>query len=697
MKLFQAFICLAVIALGGASAHSEEAIDRKAVVSRHHIIDPPIDMPLPLGNGEFCFGVDATGLQTLDGNSFSHWGKHTAPLPPGVTEKDIPETGTFDRGRIKGHMVTPKEKGMVWRWMSDNPWPVHLGRLRFIDAEGKVLASEHIKNPKRKLDVWQGIQVASFMYEGVEVKVETLGLSDQDGVAVRVQSELLREGKMGVELDFPIADGKRRYKAEGGPCEVHKTMMTVTGNELSFERQMDNDIYKGGWRICEGTASFNAYPEERKARLIPRDGDVLSFVCLFGQTQPGSASYTDFDVTKKQTADFWETFWMSGGAIDLSLSKDSRWKELERRLVLSQYLMRTNNAGSLPTAEYGLMAFGGWAGQFHMEMAWWHMAHYGVWDRWHLAEEALTMYQRFLPIARKRAAQLDYKGAKWGKQNSPDGRMKPWDGNLGLSWQQPHPIFFAEQEYRLNPDIKTLDKWNEVVFATAEYMASFPVKDEEGRYKLEFVVTANENGICHNPAFESAYWRWGLNKAQEWRKRLGMKPEKSWQEVSDNLVPLTLEKNPKTGEQVFAWCEEWVWTNPKNRTDYGHPDQIGGFSFVPFVDGVSPQIAANTVRHINDSWVWTRCWGWDFPWAAMAAARTEQPELAVELLLKDNPRNHYSERGINGDWYLPGNGGVLYAVAMMAAGWDGAPERHAPGFPDNGQWKVRWEGLKRAQ
>ena len=46
--------------------------------------------------------------------------------------------------------------------------------------------------------------------------------------------------------------------------------------------------------------------------------------------------------------------------------------------------------------------------------------------------------------------------------------------------------------------------------------------------------------------------------------------------------------------------------------------------------------------------------------------------------------------------YLPGNGALLYAAAMMAAGWDGAPARNAPGFPDNGQWVVRWAGLKAA-
>ena len=29
-------------------------------------------------------------------------------------------------------------------------------------------------------------------------------------------------------------------------------------------------------------------------------------------------------------------------------------------------------------------------------------------------------------------------------------------------------------------------------------------------------------------------------------------------------------------------------------------------------------------------------------------------------------------------------------------GWDGAPARNAPGFPDDGKWVVRWEGLKPA-
>lgn len=36
-------------------------------------------------------------------------------------------------------------------------------------------------------------------------------------------------------------------------------------------------------------------------------------------------------------------------------------------------------------------------------------------------------------------------------------------------------------------------------------------------------------------------------------------------------------------------------------------------------------------------------------------------------------------------------GGLLYAVAMMSAGWDGAPDKPAPGFPDDESWIVKYE------
>jgi len=44
--------------------------------------------------------------------------------------------------------------------------------------------------------------------------------------------------------------------------------------------------------------------------------------------------------------------------------------------------------------------------------------------------------------------------------------------------------------------------------------------------------------------------------------------------------------------------------------------------------------------------------------------------------------------------YFPSNGGLLLAVALMAAGWDGETSP-APGFPKDGRWRVRSEGLSK--
>jgi hypothetical protein len=104
-----------------------------------------------------------------------------------------------------------------------------------------------------------------------------------------------------------------------------------------------------------------------------------------------------------------------------------------------------------------------------------------------------------------------------------------------------------------------------------------------------------------------------------------------------------------------------------------------------------------TLRHVMKDWA--TAWGNDYPMIAMTAVRLGETEMAVDALLRDRPANGYLPNGHNFQnrglpVLLSGNGNVLTTVAMMCAGWTDCPKRNAPGFPDNGQWKVRWEGLK---
>jgi len=367
---------------------------------------------------------------------------------------------------------------------------------------------------------------------------------------------------------------------------------------------------------------------------------------------------------------------------------------LERRIVLSQYLMAVNEAGSSPPQESGLVN-NGWFGRFHMEMYWWHAAHWALWNRWPELNRSTGIYSQLLPDAKKRATEQGYLGARWPKCIGPGAREWPHIIHGLLIWQQPHPIAFAELDYRAHPTRATLRKWQPIVEATADFLASYAYfEPREKRYVLgPPVVLVSENTdpkTTMNPAFELEYWRYGLGVAQKWRARLGLKPNPVWARVLEGLAPMPQQ----SGLYVLHEGVQDMWT----KWNFEHPALTGILGVLPGY-AVDRRVMHDTLDKVLASWNLDRTWGWDFPMLAMCAAKLGEPDRAVELLLGNEPGFQFDARGLatGGPFpYFPSNGGLLYAVAMMAAGWDGAPKRSAPGFPAGGQWIVRWEGLNTA-
>jgi len=133
--------------------------------------------------------------------------------------------------------------------------------------------------------------------------------------------------------------------------------------------------------------------------------------------------------------------------------------------------------------------------------------------------------------------------------------------------------------------------------------------------------------------------------------------------------------------------------------NHDHPSMLGALGVLDG-DGVDRETMRRTLKKVMKEWRWDETWGWDYPMTAMTAARLGETETAVDALLLKAAKNNYLANGHNYQrpnlpCYLPGNGGLLYAVALMAAGWRGAPRTHAPGFPAR-SWRVRWEGLNAA-
>jgi hypothetical protein len=701
------FVLWQCSALLSSAVAAESLIDRQALVTRHNPTLHEFDVrnPMSVGNGQFAFTVDATGLQTFADaftnttplGTLSQWGWHSFPNPDGWSEEkfQFKEFDVFGRkvgyNDVPGNRQTPEIK-----WLRGNPHRLHLGQIGFvlIKTDGSMARTNDLTDVKQSLDLWSGLLESWFSLEGKQVYVQTVCHPDRDIVAVRVFSALVPEGRLKIQIHFPYGTGST-ITADWTRPDAHETVLRrPTDDSAEFERKLDSDTYTASAAWSAG-GKLEEAARHRFVLTPSTNTHRVDLVCGFS---PIRASLQTFEQARAAASQSWAKFWSGGGAIDLSESSDPRWHELERRIVLSQYVTAIQCSGMYPPQETGL-TYNSWEGKFHLEMHWWHAAHFALWNRLPLLERSLGYYNAILPQAQALARRQGYTGARWPKMTDPSGNDSPSQVGPFLIWQQPHPIFYAELCYREHQDHATLEKFKDVVMQSAEFMASYAEWDtNKNRFVLGPVLQCAQEIFPKdhtlNPTFELTYWRWGLEAAQRWRERLGLPREAKWDRVLNGLAKPPVEQN----KYLFAETATGTYTQKKWIDD--HPSVTAAFGMLPG-PGVDRDTMQRTLGWIWGNWNWPDTWGWDYPMLAMSAARLGEPVRAIDLLLLDTPKNHY---GINGHnyqrpgltVYLPGNGGLLYATAMMAAGWDGAPKRHAPGFPDNGQWTVRWEGLRTA-
>jgi hypothetical protein len=702
--------CLLLFAAMSVLA-APEKIDRHALVSRHDVVLTNFDAtnPLSVGNGKFCFTVDATGLQTFPEafesttplGTLSDWGWHTIPNTNGWDiDKFQFKLYTNLLGRAVPYADVPidQKNSPEIKWLRANPHRLHLGQIGLVlkHADGSLATTNDLSDVNQTLDLWNGEIFSRFKFDGELVEVETVCDSNSDAIAVHVKSDLLKQNRLAIQIRFPYGTGDTKT-ADWNHPDAHETIFNKLDADYGFfRRQLDKDEYTVFSRWSHGANVTS--PAKHEFIISPNKGkNELSLTTSFN---PGLADMNVplalFSGVESDSRSHWNRFWQTGGAIDLSGSQDPRWFELERRIVLSQYLTAIQDAGKNPPPETGL-TYNSWEGKFHLEMHFWHEAHFALWNRLPLLEKSLDYYQKILPRAEATAKKQGYAGARWPKMTSPSGAESPSPVGPFLVWQQPHPIFYAELCWREHHDVATLKKFQRIVFATADFMASYTAWDTNtSRYVLGPTLQCAQEIFPKdktlNPTFELTYFRWALETAQQWRERLHLPREKKWDDVLQHLAMPTVVD----GKYAFTETTPDCYTNPKWNAD--HPSVLNALSFVP-----GPQIDFATMKHSLD-WIWTNwnwpdTWGWDYPTLAMTAARLGEPERAIDALLLDKPKNHYGKNGHvyqreNLQIYLPANGGLLYAVALMAAGWDGAPKKNAPGFPDNGQWHVRFENLR---
>lgn len=689
-----AFAAAATIAF---SAAASDGIDRHALVGRNnpHVTEIDTMASLTVGNGGFAFTVDVTGLQTFPEEyslgvplgTMSDWGWHSYPNTENFTPEETLKDYDFGRGRKEPYAVQFKEPGRnhdavnYWR---ENPHRMHLGAIGFDNIK-----AEQISDIDQTLDMWSGVIDSKYRVSGNAMHVVTACDPQLDMVAAKIHDPL----KHSVRLRLPYPTGAHSDDAcDWNADDRHQTSIVSSHSGNAVVRHtLDDTSY---YITLTWDGNSEARLDERNTVIITPDKENWNITAQFTESE-SVASFPTADMVIAASTDYWKGFWTKGGVVDFSHCTDPRAKELERRVVLSQYLLATNCAGDTPPQETGL-TYNSWFGKFHLEMIWWHQAQFALYGHEDLLGRSLPWYAKARDNAKNIAERQGFKGVRWMKMTDPDAIEAPSGVGSFLIWQQPHLIYLAELLYRANPDPKVLNQYYPLIEETAQFMASFADKDTVGnRYILKGIIPAQETlraAETVNPPFELSYWRFGLDTAQKWRERMGMERNAEW----DNIINGMSHLAAKDGLYLAAETAPQTYEDVRFTSD--HMAVLGALGILPASPLADPEIMDNTFDWVYNNWNWDKTWGWDYPTTAMCAVRTGHPEKAVNAILMDKRTNTYLPNGHNYQdgrlrCYLPGNGGLLTAVALMTAGWDGCTELN-PGFPKDGSWDVRWEGIK---
>ena len=741
-------------ALGYTTTSIDNPINRQAVVTRNNPVVTEANnlASLTVGNGHFATTVDVTGLQSypfdyeagVPLNAMSDWGWHSFPNTEGLTEEETMDTFNFGRGRSETYCVEYKNGGrnqMATEYYRANPHRLSLGTigLAFKDAQGNDVPLAAIKDIHQELALWDGVIQSEYSIDGVPVEVKTSCAQDADALFARVKTTLLAEGRAAVTIKFAYPTGKHADDANDwtSPDAHTSTIIDSTASSAVIERKVDETTYYV-FLQWEGNAELTE--TDKHVFTLSTKDDVLSFRAEY---KAASSDYKarketvyTFDKALKAVMKVWPRFWNAGGFVDFSGCTDPRAAELERRVILSQYLTQVNCANSMPPQETGL-TYNTWYGRPHLEMTWWHAVDFALWGRPETVTTMMDWYNDVaFPKAKTIAKNQGFAGIRWMKMTDPDAGYTPSNVGSFLTWQQPHYIYMAEELYRAKPSKETLKKYGEGVEQTAAFMADY-AKACSPTGEIYLQQTAMQESMSkdysYSQPFEQAYWVYGLTTANEWRVRQGLERNADWDEIVSLMAPLASENgiylsgvrkggtstdNNKddisagssaeknfdpfdTGEQISVKPISDSLYALKSRSD--HPAVLGACGMLPYSGLYNPEVMRATLNYVMENWNWPTTWGWDYGMIALCAARLGEPTVALDALLIEQGKNTYLVSGHNFQepkrlrLYLPGNGALLDAVAMMCAGWDGCESVNNPGFPADGTWNVRWEGLNRMQ
>ncbi len=363
---------------------------------------------------------------------------------------------------------------------------------------------------------------------------------------------------------------------------------------------------------------------------------------------------------------------------------------------------RVQMAGDVPPQESGLTC-STWYGKHHTEMIWWHAAHFALWNQPELLARNLEWYRAQLPEARALAAQPRPARGALGEDGRARTDARARAATRSSSGTSRTRSTSASLLYRRLADAGDA---REVPRPRAgdrrgsglDGLASTP---GAGLYVLGpplwIAQEIHDPATSQNPSFELALLALGAGVAQNWRERLGLGRDPRWDDVIARLAPLPV----RDGKYVALESHPDTWDNVASRHD--HPAMLMPLGFLPerLPESKAGRGGTNvdraTMERTLDAVLARVGLGDEDLGLGLSddrddgdparpargrrrgpAARRPQQSLHGQRPLPAErsdaaasgagpPRRPRDEIAV----YLPANGALLSAVALMVAGWDG--------------------------
>ncbi|MDE6407114.1 MAG: hypothetical protein K2K48_05615 [Anaeroplasmataceae bacterium] len=600
---------------------------KKEFISKYDIIHHNFDIenPLTIGNGNFAFTCDITGLQTfyqsytkipLCTMSNLFWGKQkgTGDLPYQVYIKKS------DASEVKYMTDTTAEAYENYR---DDVFKFDMFKLVFL-VQGKPMKKEKIKVIYQKLILYEGKIETEFQYEKETVYVEAKIPQKHNHLQIKIKTEL-KQLQIKILFLVPASTLHGSSLEELQTYKVKDSLICIQNSYLDY-----TIFYKTNMK--RENAIFKV--EKDSFLSISLDNDF--------NNDCGMEEY-----------------------FSLAKSLNTKDEELNRRMVLSLYLLKVNTLGIYPPAETGLTC-NSWYGKFHLEMHLWH--HLGL-IRFGLYSYVLPSLKWYLSIyesSKKRAEEQGYQGIRFPKMTDYRGEDTPSTIGCLLIWQMPHLFIMLDEIIKQDANAIKLEDWLPTLMGLLDFMVSFYYL-KDGRYHLDSpMIPANENikYDCDTPIFEECYTIYAFEIFKRWKEEYHLLYDTTQIDaIIKHHVPLEVHNGCY---EAFIGCNTTY-----TEYNYDHPMMVGMFSY--FQSSIAdPTIVQNTLHKIIECWNFDAAWGWDFPMLSMVANRLGKKELAIQLLKMDALKNTYLKNGHNPQLprkdlplYLPGNGALLLALTYL--------------------------------